>query len=441
MAKVEFLTPPSTPETLTCRTLVMPSSKEWLGVFNSALYNMLETWRWAQVNETDLTVDQAVAKVQEILDIFMAQGECEVCTQPDGQPFIRINPDGVIQQLLPDGWGMPEGDYELPPVPPREGGTDDDKKCLAAANAAHVWALLYENIADSQAANLTLSEAIVSFLLLVASLILAPLSLIIAAILAIAAIAFQVIFETAEFVTADYWTESFNELLICSLYECAQIDGEGVVTFDFHCFNEELAAKVGETLDPYTVLLWGQLQAMLMYIGGDGLNQMGATTQIETADCTPCNDHCFTINFLETNGAADGYTISGGTWVNGSGVEGVFINTNNRSDTWGYWTFPEELNVLMVEMTYTKTAGSGTANVNFLRGLNPVVNHGSVQVSVNSSNGLGTSLVKTLGALNPMAGVGVDINSGGTTTTVKLERLTVYYNGAIPAGWTDNCEE
>jgi len=202
----EFLTPPDLPSELTCRTLKMPSSKEWLGIFNSALLNMTEAWRYEQVDAADLTIEETIAKVKEVLNEFWAASECSVPTQPGGAPFIGYDDNGRFQQLYDSGWGDPSGDYTVPPIPPRTTGTDTDKRCLAAANAANVLKILYEQLADDYAGSLSEAEALSNFATSIALLIGAWLGLAIVAVIAIYRIMFQVVYETIEFVTADYWT-------------------------------------------------------------------------------------------------------------------------------------------------------------------------------------------------------------------------------------------
>lgn len=62
-----FLTPPDTPEGEECRSLKIPSSKEWLGIFNSALLETIYHWNYEQVNDTDLTPGEAAEKAREIV--------------------------------------------------------------------------------------------------------------------------------------------------------------------------------------------------------------------------------------------------------------------------------------------------------------------------------------------------------------------------------------
>jgi len=292
MVRKAYLTPPDIPEGLTCRTLKMPASKEWLGIFNSALLTTVQTWQWEQVNPTDLTIDEAVAQCQVILDQFWATSECDVCRQPNGLKFVRLGEGGHFEELGEDGWQPPTGDYTVPPVPEREGGTEYDQICLAATNAANVLKELYEELADAWGSGLSTAEAIEQFILAVALLILAPISLAVAAIIAIAALIFQVLYETLEFIGADVWTGDFNDRLICVLLNCASNDA-GVVTFDYQCVLDGLAAET--PIDPplfYDLRLFGQIAYMLYFIGADGLNLAGATTAITEAICDCEQEWC-----------------------------------------------------------------------------------------------------------------------------------------------------
>lgn len=59
MTRKMFITPPDTPEDEQCRPLNIPSSKEWLGIFNRALLETTLPHNWEQIHETDMTVDAA----------------------------------------------------------------------------------------------------------------------------------------------------------------------------------------------------------------------------------------------------------------------------------------------------------------------------------------------------------------------------------------------
>jgi len=65
------LTPPDLPLDVTVRKLEIPSSKEWLGIFNSALLALVQTWVYEQVYETDLSPEETAEKCREIFDKYL----------------------------------------------------------------------------------------------------------------------------------------------------------------------------------------------------------------------------------------------------------------------------------------------------------------------------------------------------------------------------------
>jgi len=71
-----FLTPPNMPEALECRQLQIPSSKEWLGVFNSAILELKETWNWQQINDTDLTPEECAAYCYDAYVQYLQSAGC-----------------------------------------------------------------------------------------------------------------------------------------------------------------------------------------------------------------------------------------------------------------------------------------------------------------------------------------------------------------------------
>jgi len=322
MPTAYFLTPPDIPEGLACRTLTMPSSLEWLGIFNSLLGYLTEEWRYIQENETDLTPAETVAKMKEIIDQYYWNSECGAVIQPGGEPIIGYDEFGKFKQLLEGGWGEPTGDYAVPPIPPRESGTDDEKKCLAAANATNVLKQLYEQLSDDYAGSLSEAEALSNLITFIALLVGAWLGLAIAAVIAIYRIMFQVVYETIEFVTSDYWTTEFDERLQCALYNAASVDAEGVVTFDMAVVVQKIAETTNIIEDPFQVLLFGQVQAMLNIIGTDGLNAAGATTAITSADCSGCpRERCYEWDFRDDPGMWSIVPGQPGSFTPGVGLE------------------------------------------------------------------------------------------------------------------------
>lgn len=365
-----FLTPVFTSEDWQCRTLRTPNNREWLGVFNSALLELLSPYNWEQVNDTDLTIEEAIAMCEEILIEFFATPECTdagACLQPDGARVIRLNSSGHFEQLANGAWIPPTDDYAVPPVPERTEPTPYDRKCAAAANAANVLKQTYEIVSDGVADGL--SEAEISAL--VAAFLLATigswLALAFIALLAVVAALFIAFIEIAQFMTIDLWTAEFDDLLKCLLLECATDDGD-VVTFDIACFNDKYAATV-DLLSPDALdqlRLFGQVWFMLSVIGADGLNAAGATTAITDANCDDCGGWCYEWDFELTDG--DWAQVPPGTSGNyGTYSAGVGWTTTDAIDTiptpdvynrmlyvgldWGTLT---TLTHVEIEMEYTK---------------------------------------------------------------------------------------
>lgn len=93
-----FLTPPVSSDVLECRTLLIPNTKEWLGIFNSALLETVYYWNYEQVNDTDLTPEETAeacrAIVWEYFDASCGAGEVPA-------PYWD-NPEDVDDEATPE---------------------------------------------------------------------------------------------------------------------------------------------------------------------------------------------------------------------------------------------------------------------------------------------------------------------------------------------------
>jgi len=437
----KFPTPADIPEDTGCRTFRVPSDPAWFALLMGAILPLTDPENYQQF-DGGISAETTAEIFSDIIETTYenAEGGCEACIMPGGGSVVRIGADGHFEELIDSEWLPPAGDNTVPPVPPREGGTDEDKRCLAAANATNTMKILYETLADDYAAGLTLAEAISHFIAVVAAIIFLPGGLIAAAI-ALALVLFRVVYETAAFVTADYWTAEFDDKFQCALYECASVDGEGVVTFDFECFQTELSAAINAIADPFEVVLWGQVQAMLMFLGVDGLNLAGATTAIPTADCDVCDEKCFFLDFRVTNGSGLGVTIVEGSYTGGTGIVGTFANSSSARVLTMYWAFGATVEVTRLKSLYTKTGGAGGSNVNRLVALvSPVTGYASTFHSWDTTNFYATLGEKELIVGANLDGVGYNLNTGSAVFDDTLHGLWVYYKGDTPAGWSENCE-
>jgi len=268
-----------------------------------------------------LTPDQCAERMQEMMQQYY-DSICNDCVLPGGGRVIRIGFDGHFEELVEGAWVAPQGDYALPGIAERTGGTPEELRCLAAANAENVLAELYEYISDQFALGVSVVDALGIFAAAIGATIVAALGLLAGAVMTLALIAFGEFFAFLDFLTEDVWTEDFSEALRCIFYECSLIDAEGVVTFDIDCVWQKLQDVTGFDLDTQEIRLLGQVGYLLSIIGVDGLNLAGATTAVETADCSACSDEwCFSINLQETDGDATPITVNGctPTWVDGVG--------------------------------------------------------------------------------------------------------------------------
>jgi len=322
-----FLTPPETPETQDCRLIKIPSSKEWLGIFNSALLETTYAHNFEQVNSTDLTPEATAAACYAIFSAYLVE-YCGECMLPGGDPLFTIGYDGQIEQLVNGEWVAPEGAYELPPTPERDEPTPEERQCLAAANCAAVLQQLYEQLADDWAAALTVAEAQTNLAAAIGLVLGAPFAAVAYPLIAIGRLVFQVVYETLEFVGADLWTSDFTDELRCLLLNCSSSDGD-IVRFDYQCVIDGLARAV-DILDITIseLRLFGQLQYILSWIGEQGLEAAGATTGVETASCDDCGYWCFNFNLLVEDGDIVGSCATfptatcDATWVSGVGWRG-----------------------------------------------------------------------------------------------------------------------
>lgn len=305
-----YLTPDEIPESATCRTLLIPSSSDWLAIVSGALTELTKSYNWQQ--QGSVTVDEAIAVMSAMIDEYYTG--CTSCVLPMGQRPIRVSHTGHVEELIGDEWVEPEGDYAIPPITAREEGTEADQICLAAKNAVNVLEMLYEQVSEYFAAELSEAEAILAFVEFVGTTLGIAFAPITAAILIFALPIFAIFFAMMQYLTADLWDEDFSNNLICILTDCAE-NTAGVVTFDWDCFMEKLNAQVNNFLLSETQLrLNVQIGYLLSVIGGvDALNTAGATTEITNDDCSFCEPtFCIEIPYPEEGVTPATNTCAGG---------------------------------------------------------------------------------------------------------------------------------
>jgi len=280
-----YLTPDEVPEGTTCRPLFIPDDTAWLALVSGILTEGAKTWNWEKYGT--LTPEECAAVIQDIVNQFYTEG-CDDCTFPDDTPIMRLGEDGLFEQFTEGEWSEPTGDYVIPPPDARTEPTEEERICLAAANAANVLQLLYEEITDAYAANLPVANMVALVVIAATSLIALPVGLTIAALFVPLFGLWQMAYNVVEFVTDDFWTTSFTTDLTCALRRQAT-DTAGVVTFDYNAMQAELINQIDwfdHTISSYT--LAGQVRWLLAQLGEAGLNLAGTTTAITSYDCDVC---------------------------------------------------------------------------------------------------------------------------------------------------------
>jgi len=418
-----YLTPDSVPSALSRRAFFIPTDPMWYGLFMGAIAPLLNEEAWRKFGT--LTPEECAAVWQEI---FFSDAPCG-CELPDGAgSVLRINSTtGHIQEISPDTgeWVDPSGTYAVPAIAPREdGATPEDKRCLAAANAAHVYELLYESITDSIAGGLEASAAFEAFITVFIAQVGWAFAPIATALVVFFMAVFAVVYVLVETFGTDVWDSTFTDTLKCILFNCSSIDGENIVTFDYECVTTRLA----QTQDGFSVdqaRLITQMSFILQCTGGvDGLSQAATTTAIVTADCTGCNP-CVTYDFTVNDGGWAG--LGGTAYSAGIGWIGHYQATNSQD--WAYiaLTIPTQ-RVLSLEMTFCIDGGSSitwSATVYGLLGGSPQAVH---QLDHPAGCPVGWSGSMEYGAGGELDELRLNVNSGETPSqNVIIKSATVCY--------------
>jgi len=299
---VPYLTPDGFGETDDCRSLLIPATTDWLAIVSGALTELVKPYNWEQWGT--LTIDECVDRMQEMIDAYYEGCVGGGCELPEGGPLFRLGPDGHLQELVDGEWVEPTGDYAIPPTEPRTEPTEAERECLAAANAVNALQMLYENLSDSIGSSLDAAAAAAELVTIVVGTIGLVLGAITGGLIASAGFVFAGVYDAVQFITADLWDSDFSDRLTCILQACASSDGD-VVHFDFECVMSQLRSQTN-VIDPTLtdIRLYAQIATMLGFLGAEGLDAAGATTAVETHDCDPCGDWCFTFDLEMTDADA-----------------------------------------------------------------------------------------------------------------------------------------
>lgn len=307
MARKRFITPPTLPEEAQCRGLIIPASKEWLGVFSEALSATFYSHNYEQVNATDLTPDEVAARCYDIylswLDSACDGGECPPIELPDGSKIYRKNPTTRRWEFVNEAgeWEEPIGDDAIPAPAAREELTEDDALCAAATNAVyaiyHLWLTMLDQWEDEIAPDLAWAALAVETGLLLGGQYYKPL----AAAGALVGVAFDAAFALFDIMTENTWDAEFLQRLICIFIEHATIDMDGVVTFDASAINA--AINMSFWFNGEDLMRVMQTTFLIGAIGEQALNTAGGLTT-HTGECAGCNE--WSQEFSMDNGLLTG---------------------------------------------------------------------------------------------------------------------------------------
>jgi hypothetical protein len=322
MARKRFLTPPTLPEDTQCRGLVIPSSREWLGLYSEALLALTYAYNYEQTDPADLT-PEATAALAYAQYVAWLNSECGggggSCVLPDlAQPFFRTSPTTGRWQMLDNGaWAEPSGTYALPEPEARTEPTDAEKQCGAASNAVHALKTLYGAIVEvyDDEVEPALNQVEIAAQIAVAwGQAFGPVS---STFLAMSGAAWEGFTFLLGEIAEDDWTEEFQKILVCLLKSNSEV-AAGKVHFNFQKVIYDLVGFVLPVIDNFIRVRW-QVWYLLQCIGSQGLDLAGATDAVE-GDCVTCDSWC-----VETTPQAFGFVIygAGGYYDSNGWLHGV----------------------------------------------------------------------------------------------------------------------
>jgi hypothetical protein len=275
-----YLTPETLPEASVCRSLQVPDTDVWLSIVSGAILELTKEYNWEQVGA--VTAEQAAQRMLSMWIQFSTSDCVGAC------PRIRRMGEGGIIEVSDDGETFTPDTETIPPTPTRPHQTDPIlQRCLAAANAANVLQLTYEQSIDEWNINGTVEYGKIAFAgilgALISTLFGAP-----AIVVAIAGEIFTQAWGALGVLLADYWNTEITTRLRCILFRNSSIDGD-VVHFNYDGVYAELNASFFSGIFQFPQnLVWQQIIRMLSILGDGALEHAGATTAITSATCTDC---------------------------------------------------------------------------------------------------------------------------------------------------------
>lgn len=72
----QLLTPPTLPGEYVCKSINIPNSFAWLGIFDNILLLATEKWMWQQAPESEVTVEQTIEYWNAVLAAYWDDAAC-----------------------------------------------------------------------------------------------------------------------------------------------------------------------------------------------------------------------------------------------------------------------------------------------------------------------------------------------------------------------------
>ena len=446
MAK-KFQTPPSLAEGVVCRTLTIPSDKYWLGIFNSALLEMLNPYLWEQVNETDLTIDDTIEYCESIINEYWATEGCITipmftATIETGTP-ISVTYDAETYAFH---FVIPPGEQGIQGIPGIQG--IQGIPGIPGINADAPNTVLPDLTADDKdeifggamALVLHLEERVKDFLsaLAIAANIIDAVSELVSAVPILNMLPFDEILALmadinsfGESAVNASLTPELREQLACDMF-CIIVDNGGDMDTGT---LESWRVENLDTLNPGQASIIGMSYLLSEKEHFDryflGLNDLNADWETLCTECAPpSGDWCYTFDFTANDGGWLADILSGQTLAQHSAGNGWYHATTGTTYRGRACWIHIDVNAYITHIDVV-TAAANHQNVGFDYD-SPFYPDGTGAIYGETAATFSADPEQTVTTL----GIGVD--KGGTTLSTVIERITLYGTGTNPFG-ADNC--
>jgi len=306
----QFITPPSIPEDVYCRRLLIPNTPEWIGTVTGALMIMIYESEWKQT--TGISADDAAERANLMFQQYLVSGDDGECGDmnnccPELVIIHRFNPDTGRPEVSDDGgetWTPDPNDPQnaIPLLPPLTSGGSGKTKCDAATNASEHFNELITEIGTNLTTAVTvfdlsvaIAEAVLALVLVLVSA--GALTPIVTAVATAVWGAATALFALGIEAYNTYWTTDKKDAVLCAIYCNIGEDGQ-FTDAQYNAFVQ----KIKDTLPASAAL--NAVMSAVNAGGARGMSQMASYGNAAEADCSSCD--CGTCATEWTIGNIDG---------------------------------------------------------------------------------------------------------------------------------------